>query len=186
MSAYMNAKPYHVAHVVPDLDKAVDRLIAAGIGPAHFIRSIDMRARYRGKIVDIRVSAAFVVIAGTLTELVMQEAGAPSSFTDFIARHPSGALHHIAYHSGDFAKTIAAASEKGRKLIPHMEYIDQEGNDFESYFEPEGNPDAVLIQLALPSPLDPVYDHIREIADAWDGSEPRRNFWSLVPAEFVA
>lgn len=182
MSVYLETKPYHVAYVVPDLDKAVDRLVAAGIGPAYFIRGTDMAARYRGETINIRVSAAFVVIGGLLTELVMQEGGDRSSFTDFIARHPSGALHHVAYLSDDFARTVRDAEAKGVKLVPHMEYIDAEGNDFESYFEPAGEPDAVLLQLALPSPLDPVYAKVVEITASWDGTEPRRDFWSLVPA----
>ena len=144
MSVYLEAKPYHVAYVVPDLDRAVDRLLAAGIGPVHFIRDTPMTARYRGATVNIRVSAAFVVIAGLLTELVMQEGGDQSSFTDFIARHPSGALHHVAYWSDDFAETLKEAAGKGLKLVPHMEYLDPQGNSFEAYFEPAGSPDAVL------------------------------------------
>lgn len=48
MSIYIDAKPYHVAYVVPDIDAAVDRLLASGIGPAHFIRGTEMAARFRG------------------------------------------------------------------------------------------------------------------------------------------
>lgn len=181
MSVYFDRKPYHVAYVVPDLDAAVDRLLASGIGPAHFIRGTDMAALYRGEKINIRVSAAFVVIAGLLTELVMQEDDTRSSFTDFIARHPSGALHHVAYLSEDFASTLKDVQARGLRLVPHMEYLDPNGNKFESYFEPEGHPDAVLLQLALPSPLDPVYANIVEIAENWDGRDPRRDFWALAP-----
>ena len=181
MSVYLEGKPYHVAYVVPDLDVAVDRLIASGFGPAHFIRATDMAALYRGEKINIRVSAAFVVIAGLLTELVMQEDDSRSSFTDFIARHPSGALHHVAYLSEDFAATLKDVQTRGLSLVPHMEYLDPNGNKFESYFEPQGRPDAVLLQLALPSSLDPVYAQIVEIAENWDGRDPKRDFWTLAP-----
>ena len=181
MSVYLEGKPYHVAYVVPDLDVAVDRLLASGFGPAHFIRATDMAALYRGEKINIRVSAAFVVIAGLLTELVMQEDDSRSSFTDFIARHPSGALHHVAYLSEDFAATLKDVQTRGLSLVPHMEYLDPNGNKFESYFEPQGRPDAVLLQLALPSSLDPVYAQIVEIAENWDGRDPKRDFWTLAP-----
>ena len=181
MSAYLDGKPYHVAYVVPDLDAAVDRLLVSGFGPAHFIRGTDMAALYRGEKINIRVSAAFVVIAGLLTELVMQEDDSRSSFTDFIARHPSGALHHVAYLSEDFAATLKDVQARGLSLVPHMEYLDPNGNKFESYFEAQGHPDAVLLQLALPSPLDPVYAKIVEIAENWDGRDPKRDFWALAP-----
>ena len=181
MSLYLDAKPYHVAHVVPDLDAAVDRLLASGFGPVHFIRGTAMTARYRGETINIRVSAAFVVIAGLLTEIVSQDDETRSTFTDFIERHPSGALHHVAYMSDDFQATVRDVASRGLTLVPHMEYVDPNGNAFESYYEPEGRPDAVLLQLALPSPLDPVYKKIVDIAEQWDGTDPKRDFWALVP-----
>jgi len=181
MSHFIQAKPYHIAHVVPDLDAAADRLIASGFGPVYFIRNTEMAARYRGENIIIRVSAAFVVIAGLLTELVMQEDDTRSTFTDFIARHPSGALHHVAYFSDDFRKTLKEVEARGLKLVPHMEYVDANGNEFESYFAPEDQQDAVLIQLALPGPLDPVYGKVVENSENWDGKDPRRDFWTLVP-----
>ena len=181
MSFYLDAKPYHVALVVPELDAAVDRLLASGFGPVHFIRGTEMRARYRGEMVSIRVSAAFVVIAGLLTEIVAQDDDTRSTFTDFIKRHPSGALHHVAYMSDDFEATVKQVATRGLTLVPHMEYVDANGNAFESYYEPESRPDAVLLQLALPSPLDSVYREIVDIAARWDGSHPKRDFWALVP-----
>ena len=181
MSIYIDAKPYHVAYVVPDIDAAVDRLLAAGIGPAHFIRGTGMSARYREELIHIHVSAAFIVIAGQLTELVSQDDDTRSTFTDFLVRNPSGGLHHVAYYSDDFDATVRDAEARGLRLKPHMEYVDEAGNGFESYYEPQDDPDAVLLQLALPSPLDPVYREIVEIAASWDGSDPRRDFWALVP-----
>ena len=181
MSFYLDAKPYHVAHVVPDLDAAVDRALASGFGPAHFIRGTEMNARYRGEMIRIRVSAAFIVVAGLLTEIVTQDDDTRSTFTDFIARHPSGALHHVAYLSDDFEASVGEASARGLTLVPHMEYVGPDGNAFESYYEPEGRPDAILVQLALPSPLDSVYEQIVDIAEHWDGTDPKRDFWALVP-----
>lgn len=181
MSIYIDAKPYHVAYVVPDIDAAVDRLLASGIGPAHFIRGTEMTTRFRGELIRIHVSAAFIVIAGQLTELVSQDDDTRSTFTDFLVRHPTGGLHHVAYLSDDFGVTVRDAAARGLHLKPHMEYVDEAGNGFESYYEPQDNPDAVLLQLALPSPLDPVYREIIEIAEHWDGSDPRRDFWALVP-----
>jgi hypothetical protein len=102
MSIYIDAKPYHVAYVVPDIDAVVDRLLASGIGPAHFIRGTEMAARFRGELIRIHVSAAFVVIAGQLTELVSQDDDRRSTFTEFLDHHPSGGLHHVAYFSNDF------------------------------------------------------------------------------------
>jgi len=181
MSIYLDAEPYHLAHVVPDIDEMVDRLLASGFGPAYFIRGTDMAGRYHGEMVKIRVSAAFIVVAGLLTEVVSQDDDTKSTFTDFIARHPSGGLHHVAYLSDDFERTLREVAAKGLTLKPHMEYVDPNGNAFESYFEPEGKPDAVLLQLALPSVIDVVYEKIVSISEDWDGSEPRRDFWSLLP-----
>ena len=181
MSFYVDAEAYHVAHVVPDLDTAVDRLLDSGFGPAHFIRGTEMRARYRGEMINIRVSAAFVVVAGLLTEIVTQDDDTRSTFTDFIRLHPSGALHHVAYMSDDFQATLKEVAARGLTLVPHMEYVDANGSAFESYYEPEGKPGALLLQLALPSPLDHVYKKIVDIAEHWDGTDPKRDFWALVP-----
>ena len=123
MSIYIDAKPYHVAHVVPDLDAAVDRLLASGIGPAHFIRGTRMSARYRGELIHVHVSAAFVVIAGQLTELVSQDDDTRSTFTDFLVRHPSGALHHVAYYSDDFDATVSLSYVLQSRNVPDVDDI---------------------------------------------------------------
>lgn len=181
MNRYLKDAPYHLCHVVPDLAAAVDRLLASGFGPAFFFHSVTVEARYRGQRNQIQLSAAFVCVGETLVELLQQENDAASAYREFLARHPGGGLHHIAYISADFAQSLREVKANGLELQPVEEFLGEDGESFETYYEPVGQADPVYIQLALPGPLDNVFTAIRRISQAWDGTEPKRDILTLFP-----
>lgn len=186
MSRYLKRKPYHICHIVPDLAAAVDRLLASGFGPAFHFHSVTVDARYRGERNTVRLSAAFVCVGDTLMEVLEQENDAPSAYREFLAAHPDGGLHHVAYISETLEQGVEEARANGLELLPVEEFLGADGAPFEVYYEPRGVRDPVFIQFALPSPLDDAFAEIRRIAAEWDGTEPKRDIMTLLPAEFAA
>lgn len=181
MSRYLERKPYHICHVVPDLAAAVDRLLASGFGPAYHFHSVTVDARYRGSRNQVTLSAAFVAVGGTLVEILQQENDSPSAYNEFLVRHPGGGLHHVAYISETLEQGVEEARERGFDLVPVEEFLGADGAPFEVYYEPKGATDPVYIQFALPGPLDDVFAQIRGIGNEWDGkTEPRRDIMTLM------
>lgn len=185
MSRLLGRKPYHIAHVLPDLETAVDRLIATGHGPFHYFHSIEVPMLHRGQKGSVRLSVAFACIGGMLTEFLVQENDTPSAYREFLATNPGGGLHHIAYLSDDFTADLKRAAANGTDLAAVQEFVDGAGVPYEVYYEPVGRPDAVMIQLALPGPLDAAFAEIRRISEDWDGTAPKRSLLDLLPPEFA-
>lgn len=183
MSRYLERKPYHICHVVPDLAAAVDRLLASGFGPAFHFHSVTVDARYRGERNRVQLSAAFVPVGGTLVEILQQENDAPSAYNEFLMRHPDGGLHHVAYISETLQQGVEEAHDRGFDLVPVEEFLGTDGAPFEVYYEPRGAEDPLYIQFALPSPLDDAFAEIRRIGAEWDGkTDPRRDILTLMAA----
>ena len=172
----------HQAFVVPDFDKALQQLIAAGIGPAFVLRRIRGAGRYRGERHDPLISAAFAFSGDTLFEVLTPHDEVPSTYREFLDRHPEGGLHHIAYVSGDFDATMQRAADAGSPFRVVQDYFDPgSGVPYEVYMEPVGAEDPVVVQLVLEGALDDWFDSMRAISRGWDGSEPIRDALALMP-----
>lgn len=174
----------HSAYVVPDLDAAIDRMLATGIGPAFVMRRLRGPGLYRGERHDSLMSVAFLCSGDAVIELLAPHDDVPSSYNEYLARHPDGGLHHIAYMSADFDATMRQAKAAGMEFRRVQEYIDGEtGTPFEIYIEPVGADDPVLAQLILPGLFDSWFAAMKDIAAHWDGSDPIRDGALLLPAE---
>jgi catechol 2,3-dioxygenase-like lactoylglutathione lyase family enzyme len=185
---FSDAKVFHVAHVVPDLEQAVDRMLASGIGPFYFARGLKLKSRYRGQPYDLEISAAFGCAGGTMFELVTQDNDVPSAFKEHLQKYPHGAMHHVAYYCDypDFDSVLKAAAARGTSFDVVQEFLGPDGKPIEIYVEPKGVKDPTMIQLLLPGPFDAHFDKIEGIAAAWDGSAPRRDLSDLFPPEVRA
>ena len=113
MSRYFG-KAEHLAFVVPDIDAAIDRLLASGIGPVFTMRRIRTAARYRGERHDPLFSAAFAYSGGIQIELLATHDDTPSAYREFILRNPQGGLHHAASFCESFEGELSGAMARGR------------------------------------------------------------------------
>jgi catechol 2,3-dioxygenase-like lactoylglutathione lyase family enzyme len=176
-------KAVHAAFVVPDIDQAIGRMLASGIGPFYVMRRIRVAARYRGQRHDVLITAAFVYSGNMQYEFVQQHDAAPSAYRDFIVLHPPGGLHHVAYFSDDFGATVKHAKAQGSDYEIVQEFITADGFAYEIYLEPKNSSDPLQIQLMMHGPMDSFFAQMEQAAATWDGKDPIRNALDLLPAE---
>ena len=174
----------HQAFVVPDFEKGLQQLLDAGIGPAFVLRRIRGAGHYRGERHDPLISAAFAFSGDTCYEVLTPHDEVPSTYREYLERHPGGGLHHIAYMSSDFAATMKAAADAGKEYQVVQDYFDPaSGFAYEVYMEPVGAEDPIVVQLVLAGTLDDWFGKMRELSRGWDGSNPIRDALDLMPAE---
>jgi catechol 2,3-dioxygenase-like lactoylglutathione lyase family enzyme len=114
-------------------------------------------------------------------EIITPHADQQSAYNDFLRRNPHGGLHHIAYFSDDFGKTLAKMDAAGMPLRIVQEFIDTPGSEpFEIYCEPVGVDNPVIFQLLRPGLFDGWFDFMLEAAANWDGTEPIRDAGPLL------
>ena len=182
MSRYFQ-NALHTAFVVPEIEKEIDRLLAIGIGPVFVMSRIRVAARYRGVRHDPLMTAAFAYSGDTLLEFLLPLDSTPSGMSEFLEKNPAGGLHHFAYFSDDFAKTLEDLRQQGADFEVVQEYIDQNDIPYEIYIQATGDPSGLLVQLVNRGPLEQFYNSMREIAADWDGSDPIRPAAELLPLE---
>lgn len=190
--------PVHQAYVFPDFDAALKRFASAGIGPFYIMQTGSLQsddgesggmARYRGEVHELQVKVAFVYTGETCLE-IMTPNGKPdqqSAYDEFLRRNPEGGLHHIAYYSTDFDKTLAKMAEAGYPLNPVQEFTDGSGKFLiEIYCEPVGVDNPVLYQLIRPGLFDSWFDAMKDAAANWDGNDPFRDARPLLASAMAA
>lgn len=181
-------QPIHFAYVYPDFDAALARFAAGGIGPFYTMQTGGI-GRYRGENHALSVMVAFAYSGDSCME-IMAPNGEPdqqSAYDEFLRRNPQGGLHHIAYVSSDFDRTLAAMAADGKSLRPVQEFTDgKSGELIEIYCEPVGVDNPVLFQFVRPGLFDCWFDAMREEAAGWDGSDPIRDARPLMAAAMAA
>ena len=173
----------HAALVVPDLDRQVERMLASGEGPFYLMSRMRVAARFRGRRHDPLISAAFVYSGGMQYEFIEQFDDTPSTYREFLGRHPAGGLHHLAYFCKSFDDALARAGTQGGKFDIVQEFISPDESPYEMYIEPAGSSDPVLTQLMIPSPLVGLFETMEKAAATWKGEDPIRDALALLPAE---
>lgn len=187
MSRLLGA-PVHQAYVYPDFDKALARFASGGIGPFYTMQTGGL-SRYRGEDHEMQVKVAFCYTGDTCFEIMTPNGAADqqSAYDEFLRRNPEGGLHHIAYYSSDFDKTLAEMAAAGKPLRIVQELSDgKTGFLIEIYCEPEGVDNPVLYQLIRPGLFDAWFDAMRDEAARWDGSDPIRDARPLMASAMAA
>ena len=177
----------HQCYVYPDFDAALARLAAAGIGPFYVMHSEAGAGRYRGVEKPLSISVAFVYTGDTCLEIITPTPGQENAYVEFLERNPDGGVHHIAYYSDDFEKTLAAMEAAGKPLRVVQEFYDKDtGFVFEIYCEPAGVENPVYFQLLRPGVFDPWFDAMKDAAATWDGTDPIREALPLMESAMAA
>lgn len=165
-------KPIHHCHVYPDFDAALARFATGGIGPIYRMRVDADCWRYRGKVEPLSMWVGFFHSGDICFEIITPIGEQRSAYSEFLERNPTGGLHHIAYHSTDFAATLAKMEAAGMPLRVVQEILDPEtGVVFEIYCETVGVDNSVLYQLQLPGLFDDWFESMHREAQVWDGAE---------------
>lgn len=173
----------HQGYVYPDFDAALERFAAGGIGPFFVMHETAAISIYRGEQLPLGMSIAFVYSGDSCLEIITPHRGQQSAYNDFLRQNPHGGLHHIAYHSDDFAETLAMMDEEGKPLRVVQEFVNAPGEDpFEIYCEPVGIDNPIIFQFLRPGLFDGWFDLMKDAAANWDGTDPIRDAGSLLVA----
>jgi catechol 2,3-dioxygenase-like lactoylglutathione lyase family enzyme len=168
-------KAVHAAYVVPDIQAAMQDWLERGFGPFYLMDHITPDARCRGERNNPCISAAFFNSGDMQIELLQPHDETPTAYREYLARHPEGGLHHIAYWADTLEGALDHAAKKGFEFTVVQEFIYPDGTPYEIYVEPKGKPDGTLVQLMIDSPVRGFFDHVTAEAAKWDGSEPIRD-----------
>ena len=106
--------PAHTCYVYPDFDKALAKFAAAGIGPFFVLDEVGGMGDYRGEQHPFTSQVAFVYSGEACFEIITPNKEGISAYNEYLGRNPGGGLHHIAYYSADFAKTLAMMAAAGK------------------------------------------------------------------------
>jgi catechol 2,3-dioxygenase-like lactoylglutathione lyase family enzyme len=171
----------HQGYVYPDFDDALERFAAGGIGPFFVMHETGAISIYGGEQHPLGMSIAFVYSGDTCMEIITPHRNQVSAYNDFLRRNPHGGLHHIAYFSDNFSKTLARMDAAGKPLRVVQEFVDTLGSEpFEIYCEPIGIDNPIIFQFLRPGLFDGWFDSMREAAANWDGTDPVRDAGPLL------
>lgn len=183
MSRLLGA-PVHQCYVYPDFEAALARFAAAGIGP-FFLMGDETGGMsiFRGEDHHVCIKVAFVYSGDTCFEIISPIGEQKSTYSEFLSNNPTGGLHHIAYYSADFDKTLAMLAEEGTPYTV-VQDLRTPGSDWsiEIYCEPDGIENPVLYQFLRPGLFDSWFDAMRDASAQWDGSDPYRDARPLMKA----
>jgi len=156
-----------VAYLVEDIDKAVARWTAMGVGPFFVSRHLKYEAQtHRGKEISADISAAFAYTGDLQIELMQQHNDAPSSLTEFKLVHGFG-LHHLGILSQDIDVDATSLVERGLK--PISRWVSAMGVETR-FFEADLDGGSV-IELIQSSPVvEGGFAQMKAASAAWDRS----------------
>lgn len=164
-----------IAYLVEDMDAAMAHwLREAGLGPWTCFRNIELDARFDGKPLKLRIHEGLAYMGDLQIQLV-QSLNPAEERTPYQAYLRAGrwGVHHMAFFSEDIDADVARAMQQGFGRVCEMR--DKAGYRY-FYCQSGAMPDVWIEFLE-------VYPRLREIfatgiadAEAWDGSDPIRNF----------
>jgi len=173
----------HAAYVVPDIQVAMQEFIDHGFGPIWLMDHITPDARHRGARNNPCISAAFFNSGDMQMELLQPHDDTPSAYREYLERNPKGGLHHIAYWADTLEGAMQDAAAQGFDFNIVQEFIYPDGTAYEIYVERAGNPDALLVQLMIDSPVRAFFKGVYDSAQNWNGDEPIRDALKLLGSE---
>jgi len=161
--------------VVRDIEAAMRHWVdVCGVGPWYYTDKLALTAfSYRGARHDgIHLSIALANSGDVQLELIQQRCATPSMYREFLAAGREG-LQHWSSWPEDYDLLLDRALANGYTL-------GQEGDSPRGrfvYFAAEGHPGTVVEMAHLTPERRRIFDHVREAARGWDGSDPIRRQW---------
>jgi hypothetical protein len=90
------------AWVVPDLEQAIEKWVAMGVGPFYVLGRDYPDAIYRGQSVPLSFRAGLAQAGAIQIELIQQTSPGPSAYRDVVAEGETG-FHHVCMITDNFA-----------------------------------------------------------------------------------
>ncbi|MEC3947676.1 VOC family protein [Sphingobium sp. HWE2-09] len=164
-----------IGYVVDDLDSAIDRWLALGVGP--FFRMNGLKTNYfrvGGQDVPLNLDVGIANSGDMQIELIYQHDRAPTPYRRFLDRHGPG-MHHLSVWSHHYDQAMADLHAIGRSPSVEGEvHVDGSTGIRFAYFEPAYEPET-MIEIADSATIMGEFNKIiRNAAIDWDGSDPVR------------
>lgn len=161
-------------YVVRDIEAAMSAWVSHGVGPWFYIDKVETDwFRHRGADSPLEMSVALANSGDLQLELIQQRNDAPSLYREFLEAGREG-YQHVSYWTREYQALYDKALGLGY-AVGHEGCIGGEQGRF-AYLENDATTaTGTLIEISdVSGPKGMFFDHIREVAAAWDGSEPIR------------
>ena len=160
-------------YVVRDIHAAMDHWVnVMGVGPWCYVDRVKTDYfRHRGVASPVEMSIALANSGDLQIELIQQRNDAPSLYKEFLDAGHEG-LQHMAYWSKDYQSVYDRALSLGYK-VGHEGQIGGEQGRF-CYFDTQAHPGTVVELSDISGAKGQFFEHIRQAALNWDGSNPIR------------
>ncbi|MCF8470153.1 MAG: VOC family protein [Parvibaculum sp.] len=158
-------------YVVRDIEAAMKHWTEVlGVGPFFYIKRVPVEGfRYRGAPSNVEMSIALANTGDLQIELIQQRNDAPSLYRDFLQAGNEG-LQHMSYWTNEYQAEYDRLVGLGFK-VGHEGTI--AGGGF-AYFDTEFHPGTVMEISDTSGAKGEFFQHIRDEAAKWDGSDPIR------------
>lgn len=167
-------QPAQLGYVVRDIEAGMEAWLALGVGPWFYFGAVETDwFRHRGVDSGMEMSVALANSGDLQIELIQQRNEAPSLYKEFLDSGREG-FQHVSYWSTDYQALYDKVLAEGF-TIGHEGQIGGEQGRF-AYLESPATEDAgTLIEISdVSGPKGQFFEHIRDEAAGWDGSEPIR------------
>jgi len=160
-------------YVVRDVEAAMRHWTQVlGVGPFFYFDAVPIQDfHYHGTPSPLEVSIALANSGPLQIELIQQRNDAPSTYLDFLAAGHEG-LQHVAYWTSSFDEDMErvlkigyAVAQSGTVGGPNGRFV---------YLETEGHPGTIVELSEVSGAKGRFFEHIAQVAQAWEGSEPIR------------
>ena len=142
------------------------------VGPFFYIERVKMDwFRHRGADSSPELSIALANSGELQIELIQQRNAAPSMFLDFLRDHGEG-LQHMSYWTHDY-QTLHDRALAAGFTVGHEGQIGGPQGRF-AYFDTPGHAGTVIEISDISGAKGRFFEHIRNAAAEWDGSDPVR------------
>ncbi len=160
-------------YVVRDIEAALTHWTEVlGVGPFYYIERVECDwFTYKGEPSPVEMSIALANTGDLQIELIQQRNDAPSMYMDFLNAGREG-LQHMSYWTTEFQADYDRAAAAGYK-VGHEGQIGGPQGRF-VYFDTETHPGTVIEMSDISGAKGKFFEHIREAAADWDGSNPIR------------
>jgi hypothetical protein len=161
-------------YVVRDIRAAMDHWInVMGVGPWFYIDRVKTDwFRHRGAESGVEMSIALANSGDLQIELIQQRNDAPSMYKEFLDSGREG-MQHMSYWTRDYQGIYDRALSLGYK-VGHEGQIGGEQGRF-CYFDTQSHPGTVIEISDISGGKGRFFEHIKQIATGWDGSDPIRD-----------
>ena len=160
-------------YVVRDIEAALKHWTEVmGVGPFFYIDRVKCDwFTYRGEPSPVEMSIALGNTGDLQIELIQQRNDAPSMYLDFLNAGHEG-MQHMSYWTTDYQADYDRVRAAGYK-VGHEGQIGGPQGRF-VYFDTETHPGTVIEMSDISGSKGKFFEHIRNAAIDWDGSDPVR------------